>query len=142
MSNPKSGFTVAAAIPPASKGLVSFKDAIPAGKGLTRQFTVNDVKGVGFAKFVNEDTAGSNKARTATISTGEGNTGTVVATYSGRDTGTDEMFAQFMSKNHPESAASKLYQHLDPKVPYYLNYWNDDGSGSPCHLGFNNNNNL
>lgn len=143
MSNkPPVAFITGKPIDNTEKGLVLSHDALTQDHGISRQFRVNDVKGVGFFKFVNEAAGGGVKVRTATITAGPGNTGGLLGTYSGKDTVTDQMFGQYISKNHPESAASKLYLHLDPSVPYYLNYWNDDLSAGPVVLGHNNNNNL
>ncbi len=137
-----SAFITGKPLDPHAKGLILTHDSLTPDHGITKQFTVNDVKGVGFFKFVNEAQGGGVKERTATISTGPGNTGKVLDISSGRDTTTDQMHGQYMSKNHPESGASNLILHLDPAIPYYYNYWNNDLSGGPVVSGSNNNNNL
>lgn len=126
----------------ATKGLDFTKDQLTQDHGMSHEFRVDDQKGLGWFSFPNEVPGGQVKERTATISTGPGNTGTILGTYTGRQTTTDEMHGQYISKNHPESAASKLYLHLDPAIPYYYNYWNDDLSGGGVVLGHNNNNNM
>jgi len=135
-------FNSLAPLDPHAKGLTLSKDRLTKDHGNSKQFTVDDQKGVGLFKFVNEEPGGEVKNRTATISTGPGNTGEILKTYTGRQTTTDEPHGQYISKNHPESAASLLYLHLDPAKPYWYNYWNDDLSAGGVVSGHNNNNNL
>lgn len=135
-------FITGAPLNPATKGLFFSKDTLTKDHGVSHEFHVCDQKGEGWFTFANEIPGGEVKARTATISTGPGNTGEILGTWNGRYTSTDERHGLYISKTHPESAASKDILHLDPAIPYYYNYWNDDLSAGGVVSGHNNNNNM